>query len=745
MQTNKESCFLFVSFVECHVGPDGEDFMNLEIGLQRSRPIILDTRGIIKSEYGEFIKIFEADILLRKGRFNLYVLSFQKAYLFLNLLNLLRRNILLAEAKLIDSYVFNCCNLIQNRLRSILQKNCFMEKVEIFLDIYIDHKLSIFFNSIERKFDNLQCKIKETAITVTETATESSATLGIESAAQALGQAAVGVGITIMVDIALTSHSLYRAKKAKDEGLIDAKQFETKVKKKVCESSFQFIGGTTGSVVGQIMIPIPVLGAFVGGLCGSLIGTGIGKGVNYGLFDREETIESEVNDFKLIKTVLEMINDRNPDKMITYIEENNSFEEVNYDSSRIRMKSLSSRNQSKFQIRNLLQKKFTGKKALEQLDGKEMKNLEQASGRRFSDSFGILRRKMKMQNNGNKLKRENSFSASCLDRCSEEKSKADYENYLSQAVKSEKNDCFENKCLHVVSNEETSIIARHSTETGEKVHLKKILEALGSFECSLKHGEKQKNSMYTPKEKRVKELSQKETKGQLTERSNPENQRSKENCRNIAFEEEIMAEKCDAINNCPGKPNCNDKNTLKLMFDLVNFGKLASFWKKNVNKSQNDVRNRLRRNMESGLPGQIDEIHKEGRNNTAINDVNNADEADDEISTMENDSSDRVDNCVKQNEQRYVNFRRDHVFLKKHVAYGEKMKVLVGNASNLYDVKSGKACIHSFDGEDEEFRFATSTSNTKVEKCDEKPISSMAKNFITNLQRNLMQKKTKKE
>ncbi len=205
-------------------------------------------------------------------------------------------------------------------------------KLEAIIDLVINCKLATFFNSEQNIFKEFGKKIKATAITITETATESSATLGIESAAQALGQAAAGVVVTVAIDVALTSHSLYRAKKEKDKGLITGKQFHTKVKKKVCESGFQFIGGTTGSVVGQLLIPVPGLGAFVGGLCGSLIGTGIGKGISYGLFDRNinsnHTGENESDSFKMIINTLEDIKLRNPQNISVYNEKSKSIIEV---------------------------------------------------------------------------------------------------------------------------------------------------------------------------------------------------------------------------------------------------------------------------------------------------------------------------------------------------------------------------------------------------------------------------------
>ena len=254
------------------------------------------------------------------------------------------------------------------------------------IDLVIQCKLAIFLNSDENIYKDLTRRIKATAITITETATESTATLGIESAAQALGQAAAGVFITVAIDVALTSHSVYKAKKEKDQGLITGKQFYTKVKKKVCQSGFQFIGGTTGSVVGQLLIPVPGLGAFVGGLCGSLIGTGIGKGINYGLFDRDlgsngfEMDESK--SFKLIVRIFEAINLRNPKSICVYNEKLQIFVEVTVAETAAKNSRLcaqENRSRSPSPIRDLFTRRKNTEPSKTKVDSSRLTDTQQAA------------------------------------------------------------------------------------------------------------------------------------------------------------------------------------------------------------------------------------------------------------------------------------------------------------------------------------------------------------------------------
>lgn len=121
--------------------------------------------------------------------------------------------------------------------------------------------------------------IIETATVVTSTAAESTATVGIETAAMAMGQAAAGVALSVLVDVAITAGMVTRAKIQRDKGLISQKEFQKTVRHKLCDSGCQFIGGTTGTIVGQVLIPVPVVGAIVGGFCGSLIGAGVSKGI----------------------------------------------------------------------------------------------------------------------------------------------------------------------------------------------------------------------------------------------------------------------------------------------------------------------------------------------------------------------------------------------------------------------------------------------------------------------------------
>ena len=107
---------------------------------------------------------------------------------------------------------------------------------------------------------NIRENVIETVQMVTGTAAENTATIGIETTATSLGHAAVGVVLAVFVDIAVTASML--------------------VRDRLFQTCCQFVAGTTGTLVGQIVVPVPVVGAAIGGFVGSLVGLGVSMGVS---------------------------------------------------------------------------------------------------------------------------------------------------------------------------------------------------------------------------------------------------------------------------------------------------------------------------------------------------------------------------------------------------------------------------------------------------------------------------------
>lgn len=120
----------------------------------------------------------------------------------------------------------------------------------------------------------------ETVQMVTGTAAENTATIGIETTATSLGHAAAGVVLAVFVDIAVTASMLVRAKFRKDRGKITQQQYKKEIRERLFQAGCQFVAGTTGTIVGQVVVPVPVVGAAIGGFVGSLVGVGVSMGVS---------------------------------------------------------------------------------------------------------------------------------------------------------------------------------------------------------------------------------------------------------------------------------------------------------------------------------------------------------------------------------------------------------------------------------------------------------------------------------
>lgn len=124
----------------------------------------------------------------------------------------------------------------------------------------------------------LRDNVIETVQMVTGTAAENTATIGIETTATTLGHAAAGVVLAVFVDVAVTASMLARAKVRKDRGKITERQYKREIRERLFQTGCQFVLGTTGTIVGQIVVPIPVVGAAIGGFVGSLVGLAVSLG-----------------------------------------------------------------------------------------------------------------------------------------------------------------------------------------------------------------------------------------------------------------------------------------------------------------------------------------------------------------------------------------------------------------------------------------------------------------------------------
>ena len=118
--------------------------------------------------------------------------------------------------------------------------------------------------------------------------------LGYKAALNGTTVGAIGgiaVGINLVVEGPLLARSIYKLQRKKKFDMISDGDYKRGVIKESFTSVNTVIGGASGAVVGQIAIPVPVLGAAVGGVAGSLLGQAIGYGEGWLLIhDKPQTI-----------------------------------------------------------------------------------------------------------------------------------------------------------------------------------------------------------------------------------------------------------------------------------------------------------------------------------------------------------------------------------------------------------------------------------------------------------------------
>ena len=108
---------------------------------------------------------------------------------------------------------------------------------------------------------------KGTRETTRQVVTQTSTTTG-NSAAESL----VGGALAVGCEAIFASYDIYWANEDLKAGNMSKKEFKDAVGKRIVGGVGSVAGSTTGAVVGQLLIPVPVLGGFVGSLVGGMIG-----------------------------------------------------------------------------------------------------------------------------------------------------------------------------------------------------------------------------------------------------------------------------------------------------------------------------------------------------------------------------------------------------------------------------------------------------------------------------------------
>lgn len=86
-----------------------------------------------------------------------------------------------------------------------------------------------------------------------------------------------GPGINLLAEAPFLTRRLYKLGRQRKFDQISEEEFKRGVIKQSFTSANTVIGATAGAIIGQVAIPVPVLGAAVGGALGTISGNGIGR------------------------------------------------------------------------------------------------------------------------------------------------------------------------------------------------------------------------------------------------------------------------------------------------------------------------------------------------------------------------------------------------------------------------------------------------------------------------------------
>ena len=111
----------------------------------------------------------------------------------------------------------------------------------------------------------------------------------------------VALGANLIIESPLFVRSIYKIHRKQKFDVISS----TEAKRQIAVQSFTsvntVIGGTAGAIIGQVAIPVPVLGAVVGGFAGIIAGKGLGnlegRGVALLINDKETDLPVIVHCF----------------------------------------------------------------------------------------------------------------------------------------------------------------------------------------------------------------------------------------------------------------------------------------------------------------------------------------------------------------------------------------------------------------------------------------------------------------
>ncbi|CAF3233341.1 unnamed protein product [Rotaria socialis] len=144
------------------------------------------------------------------------------------------------------------------------------------------------------------------------------ALVGVRTFGQFLSAVGSGVILTAVESIS-TFIDIKKKKKEREKGSLSDVALKKYVIRRVTSASTAVVGGTAGTVVGTILIPVPILGATVGGFVGSISGKLIGGVSGIALSKILEVYEKvKASNIKKMSTVPQLMANISPSSELVH-------------------------------------------------------------------------------------------------------------------------------------------------------------------------------------------------------------------------------------------------------------------------------------------------------------------------------------------------------------------------------------------------------------------------------------------
>lgn len=103
----------------------------------------------------------------------------------------------------------------------------------------------------------------------------------------------IALGANLAIETPLFVRNIYKIHRKRKFEMISSTEYKRQTTVKSITSANTVLGGTAGAIIGQVAIPIPIVGAAVGGFAGVIAGKGLGylegQGVARLFFNDKET------------------------------------------------------------------------------------------------------------------------------------------------------------------------------------------------------------------------------------------------------------------------------------------------------------------------------------------------------------------------------------------------------------------------------------------------------------------------